>query len=186
MFDRKHPYVKGHATTVALPGIVMLLYSQFGGRLAHMDEHGAIYNFSVDLFNYMLLIGSFAFFAIAAFCLTGRLIAMLSDAAVSFVCGGIMIACSIVWMISFKSILLNSIMFVVVGFILVRSGLGALDMYRRLIVTAPDATTSSPPTVPQEPTAPHPASQASSALPKDGEPPPPEGYLAALSKEKDS
>jgi len=185
MFDRKHPFVKGHATTVALPGIVMLLYSQFSGRLAHMDEHGAIYNFCADLFNYMLLIGAFAFLAIAAFCLTGRLVAMLSDAAVSFICGGIMIACSIVWIVSFKSIPFNSIMFGIVGFILVRSGLGSLDMYRRLIVTAPDAGTPSPPSAPQEPAAPHPASQASSALPKDGEPPPPEGYLAALSKEKD-
>ena len=31
----------------------------------------------------------------------------------------------------------------------------------------------------------HPASVRPAALPKDGEPPPPEGYLAALAKEKD-
>lgn len=184
MFDRKHPYVKGHATSVAFPGVIMLVYSQFGGLPAHMDEHGALYNFSTDLFRYMLLIGGLVFLAIAAFCLSGRLVAMLSDAAVSFLCGGIMVACSIIWMATFKAVMLNSIMFVIIGFILIRSGMGALDMYRRLIVTAPDAPTASP-SAPQTPPAQHPASKASSALPKDGEPPPPEGYLAALSKEKD-
>ncbi len=182
MFDRKHPYVKGHATSAGFAGAIMLMYWYFTTPLFYEGE--ALKNAATNLFFGMLIGGGAALLLVAAVCSTGRLVAILADSIVSFACGAIMIFYAVVW--SFDGLGFQNLLFLVLGFMLCRNGLACFDMYRRLIITAPDANAPTAKSTPsQVPPAPHPASKASSALPKDGEPPPPEGYLAALSKEKD-
>ena len=182
MFDRKHPYVKGHAASAGLPGAVMLVYWGLSSPIYY--EGQTLSNFANTLFFGMLFVGGIALLLIAALCVSGRLVAILADAIVSFACGAVMIGCAAIWCL--KGIGIQDILFLIFGLMFCRNGLSCFDMYRRLIITAPEAKTASAiPSKPVAPPVPHPASQASSALPKDGEPPPPEGYLAALGKEKD-
>ncbi len=92
-----------------------------------------------------------------------------------------MVACALFWTVQEKSADLQNILILIFGAMFVRSGLVSLSIYRRGSANRVNG-------VVQEVAVPkveaiHPASIRPSSLPTDGEPP--EGYLAALSKEKD-
>lgn len=183
MDSRTSNYVKQHASIAAFPGVMMLLY-YFFQRLGPARDFGTFYDLTFPILNYTMLVGGIAYLAIAMACTTGRLIFFLIDAIVTIVVGAVMLFAGLSWLSITKSIGLYEILFVMFGMYFLRSGYIGFVQYRVLAAgrgTHRVAEASTPP----EPQAPHPASLPSDALPKDGDPPPEEGYLAALAKEKD-
>lgn len=176
-------YAKLNAPTVAFAGFLMLLYAFMGGGWVYPADANEFYVFTLSAFDWLLRIGGAAMLIVAAICYTGARIGLLLEVIVSGLCGLTMWMCAGTWLMN-GSVGINTILICVFGFLFLSAARSAWTMYR-----AGEGTTkprvAAQPAAPVAPPPPHPASQASSVLPKDGEPPPEEGYLAALSKEED-
>lgn len=168
----------------------------FGYVMTPIFDHGEAYALSFTVFYGMLKIGGICLLLIAAVCWTGRPIALVLDAIVTTLCGLIMVGCAVCWTIFEKSMDLQNLLIFIVGIMFTRSGFANGSLFVRGegafegksggkswfgIPTLEPPGAQEPPV----PEVPHPASLKSDALPGEGEPPPDEGYLAALSKEKD-
>jgi len=160
-----------------LPAGIMLVY----GFVYYSDVSGTsnseIYNRAVTVFGATLKIGGVLMVAVTAACAIGMPAALLLDAIVSVGCGGTFAACGLIWLITVGD--LQGILLLVFGIIFLASGWSSWNLYAIGGVADardPAAEADEPP--------PHPASLPSDALPRPDETPPPDGYLAALSREK--
>lgn len=167
----------------AIGALLMLAYGWGMGGFSAVSSAGKVYLLAVDAFNAMLKFGGVAMAISAGVCLAGQRPGLLMDAIVSGLCGAIMIVCSLVWILSGGGFDIQDV------FILIFGGLFLSGAKRSFVeyglsakVAARPATATS--TV-EAPSAPHPASIRPTSLGALGEEPPPDGYLAALSKEED-
>ncbi len=186
-------YAKENAFFTAVAGLVLLAYGWLGGGLQGVHDRGPVYDASFVLFSIILKYGGAVMLAVGAWQYTGQSLSILADAIVSGLCGLTLFFCGITWIVMERSIAyLNNILVPVVSIFLMRNAAASFAAWRRaekqgVVPRARPATSAAPRAErvePAAPPAPHPASLASSALPKDGEPPPDEGYLAALAREK--
>lgn len=179
-------YAKLNAPMVTLAGAVMLFWAWYTrGGWSYPASASAFFVFTLHAFDWMLLVGGAAMVTVGIVCFSGARIGLLLESIVSGICGVVMLVCAGTWL-SNGSLGPNTILIGFFGFTYVSGARSAWAMYRGSAATpGPPGVRVSAPVVPAAPPPPHPASQASSALPKDGEPPPEEGYLAALAKEED-
>lgn len=192
--------VRENAWYCGLSGLVMLGFA-FLQPLSALYDHGPLYAGSFDVFRSTLLGGGTLLLVIAALSVANLGVAALMEAIVTSLSGTLMTACAICWTVYEGTIDVTNLLVLVFGLLMAQSGIRGLMAYRVIasresVGAAPERTASTGwfglkrggPPVPAPPVAPeptHPASLASSALPKAGEAPPEEGYLAALSKERD-
>lgn len=172
----------------ALVASLLMLYYGFGPGLWSGFDHGQIYSASFHVFNWVLKGGGLCLLAVAAFSFTGSRLALLFDFLVTGVSGTLMALCAACWTIFERAVDLQNLLVLVFGAMFIRSALGSWSAYgaatRRIDDTAPGRR--EPASVPKaiaKPTPVHPASVHPKSLPRHGEPPPEEGYLAALARE---
>ncbi len=181
----KNKYAQYNASTVAFAGFLMLFWAWFAGDWYYPRDASRVFVLSLHAFDWTLIIGGVAMLIVAAICFLGQRVGLLLETIVSGAIGLVFLLCAAIWVIG-SSIGMQTILNGIFGFMFVSAARSAWTMYRS---GAPDLTTTGFPVqavkAPEAPPAPHPASLASSALPKDGEPAPDEGYLAALAKEED-
>lgn len=185
-------------------GVTALLMLIFGWAYATKGiSSSAFYNTTVDVFYWSLRIGGIAMAIAAAFCAAEIRVGLLIEAIVSAVCGMLMALIAVYWMIDAGGFDLQYLLYVIFGGMFISAAASAMRSYRILgmqgghIPAASAERTGGVFGVPggggQRPLhkaapvaeAVHPASVRPASLPKESEPPPPEGYLAALAKEKD-
>ena len=162
----------------------MLLFFGWGtsGWLIPADAT-EFYETTIWVFDWMLKIGGILLAVVAVLCFAGIRLALLCDTFVSGVCGLIMVACPLFWILS-DGFGLQYVMYVVFGFMFLNAARGCWVSYRA--TGGPRRPAPLVPSIaPRAPEPIHPASVHPDSLPADGEPPPPDGYLAALAKEKD-
>lgn len=131
---------------------------------------------SVTLFVWTLRLGGIGMVAVALLCFMGMNAGLLMDAIISGLCGVIMVLCGLDWL-RHDGFKLFDFIIVVFGVMFVRA---AWTSWTLVGASAAQEADAKPP--PPEPV--HPASLHPDSLPKDGEPSPPNGYLAALADEK--
>jgi len=191
--------VKQNAWHCGFSGLMMLAFAYWYGALGPSPElDGAVYVRSFDVFNLTLRAGGALLLVAAGLSAAGIGVAALMEVIVSGLSGVLMLGCAVCWIVSEGGLGPIDLLALVLGLILAHAGIRSLGAYRagmarRSVGTDRGRAASgelfgsgsahvSKPTVP-EPV--HPASLASDALPKAGDAPPEEGYLAALSKEQD-
>ncbi len=168
-------------------GIAAVLMLFFGWGMAAKGISGsAFYNATVDVFYWSLRIGGIALLIAAGLCAAELRVGLLFDAIVSGVCGVLMALIAIYWMLDAGGFDLQSLIYLIFGGGFVSASLSAMRSYRAMGMSGGnDVSRSGGQSPPYKAEAVHPASVRPASFPKAGEPPPPEGYLAALAKEKD-
>lgn len=188
-------YAKDNAVWTGLAALFMMFYGWFGGAWIYPASADALYILLFDVFDWMLKIGGGCLAIVAIVCFLGHRLGLLLDAIFSGICGLILAGCPAYWMLK-GSVGFQNILFIVLGIFLVREACRSWSAYgssshetkresgegRWFGIPTLEPPRAQKPSIPEPP---HPASLKSDALPKDGEPPPEEGYLAALAKEKD-
>ncbi|OWY71676.1 hypothetical protein B7486_08370 [cyanobacterium TDX16] len=166
----------------AIGALLMLGYGWGMGGFSALGSASNLYTAAVALFNGMLKFGGIAMAISAAICLTGRSVGLLTDAVVSGICGIVMVGCAVIWITSGGGIDMQDLLILIFGGLFVSGARRSLSEYRSVqpIAAPPVARAGS---VESQP--PHPASIRPPSLSGADAEPPPDGYLAALSKEKD-
>ena len=167
-------------------GIAALLLPAYGwgmGGFGDLSSAGAAYAAAIAVFNAMLKFGGIAMAITAAICLAGKRVGLVVDAVVAGLCGIIMVGCSLIWLATGGGIDFQDIMILIFGGLFISGARRSWADYQsaggaRAAVVARAVT-------PKDPEAPHPASIRPASLAGAEDTEPPEGYLAALSKEKD-
>lgn len=193
-------HARQNAFSVGIAAMVMLVYGFAFGGFGLAPDLGPFYETTIHVFNGMLKIGGVALAVVAVLSFAGWRAALLCDFLISGMCGIIMALCGVYWTVQERGFDLQNILILVFGIMFVRSALMSWSLF------VPDMETSgvdsgggespkrggwfgrksTPAQGPQEPAQPepiHPASIHPSSLPGEGEAPPEEGYLAALSRE---
>jgi len=170
-------HARNIAGNAAFAAAIMLVFGWLmGGLVTSRTE--AMYVLAVEAFNWMLRIGGIAMLLVAALCYAGKTAGLVLDFVVSGFCGAIMLACGGYWLVldirAGGGSGLQDVFVVLFGFLFVRA---AMQSWGRLGGEGSAA--------PPEEGKPHPASIHPESLPREGEAAPPEGFLAALSREKD-
>lgn len=169
-----------NAVQSAVTGLIMLLYGAYltatGWTGLVVDD---LYNLAVEVFKWTLKIGGGAMLVAAVLCFTGRRIGLLLDCLLSGTCGLIMVACAAIWLTRGKGIDLQDAVILIFGAIFIRAAWVSWSIFAE--ASAPSEAAATEPPAP-EPI--HPASIHPDVLPGEGEAPPPEGFLAAMSKDK--
>ncbi len=171
-------HAKDNAGFSLTAGLILLAFGFYFGIGSYID-HGPFYVFLIHLFRWTVRLSGFAFLVIAGISWMGHRVGLLLDAIVSALCGGVMVGCVIGWMFFERGLDLINVVSVLLGLMLLRSGYTNLLVFRES-ASDPGRPRGAFPTIVQQP-----LNISSTVLPKEGEPPPPEGYLAALAKEKD-
>ncbi|MCZ6817790.1 MAG: hypothetical protein O7F76_13975 [Planctomycetota bacterium] len=187
-------HAKQNAVWAGIAALLMLYYGWGTGGWLIPANSTAFFEATFNWFDWMLKIGGICMAVVAVLCFLGLRVALLIDVVVSGLCGSILILCPVYWMFIVGPGLQN-IVFVIFGGMFVNTARGCWTAYRESGGTVGTATRKqgglfgveplAPPVTPPPPEPTHPASIRPDALPKDDEPPPPEGFLAALAKEKD-
>lgn len=172
-------HAKENAGMAGFAGLVLIIYGFGFGGIGVYTDHGAFYEFLIRLYNWTIRYGGFALLAAAGVCFTGLRIGLLIDAVVSGLIGGILVLCVGGWFFYERSFDVTNIVVVLIALMLLRSAYANFLLWN---ASAGERPPSRPAPSPSE--AP-PIHIASGVLPKEGEPPPPEGYLAALAREKE-
>jgi hypothetical protein len=162
-----------------IAGLVLLGFGLMTAPM-YLKEDQGFYNRSWDVFYGMLRTGGVVLMLVAAISFAGLRVGLLLDALASGVCGLIMILCSAYW-IKIEGLEMRDALFAVFGILFVRAAFVSFSVFRS---GAPSASRPAPPADAPAADPVHPASLHPDSLPGEGEPPPPEGYLAALSKDK--
>jgi hypothetical protein len=193
-------HARQNAFPVGIAAIVMLVYGFVFGGFSAAPDLGPFYETTIRVFNWMLRIGGVALVVVALLSMAGWTAALLCDFLISGVCGSIMAACGVYWTVQERGFDIQNLLILVFGALFVRSALASWSLFAtREAAAAVDSGGHESPTrggwfsrnsttaqAPREPAPPepiHPASIHPSSLPGEGEAPPEEGYLAALSKE---
>lgn len=178
-------HARNIAGNAAVAALLMIAYG-WGIGLSGASK-SAFYNLTVDGLNWTLRIGGPALLLVAGICFAGLRIGLLLDFLVEGLCGGIMIACGAFWLARWLGSIgqvgfdLQDPIVLIFGFMFARA---ALHSWARFGATAA-APAAAAPDLEKFPPPIHPAELHPASLPREGEPPPPEGYLAALSKENE-
>jgi hypothetical protein len=149
----------------------------------------AFYNTTVDILYGTLRFGGLAMLAVAAGYFAGWKPTRWLNAAVSGACGLVLLLVGAYWLIDAGLASLQSLLLVVFGVMFLRDAASAWRSHvaeRAAGDAAPDARDAPPVARPARPGPPqpaHPATLRPSTLADAENQPPPEGYLAALSKE---
>jgi len=172
-----------NAVNSLILGGVLLAYG-FLTSPVHLVEDVGLHNTMVDLLFVVLRGGGAAFIVIGALLYAGLRFALLIDAVVVGLCGLILAACGVYWIVT-EGPGIQDVLYLIFGVLFLRAGVHSFGAYRKgdtleAPLTAP-ATDGAQSAAPAEPV--HPASIRPDSLPPDGEVPP-DGYLSALSKEK--
>jgi hypothetical protein len=169
------------AATTSLAALLMLLYGWYGGG-PHGVSSSELYNAAVDAFRWTLRIGGVAMLLTSAVCFLGRSVGLLLDFLVTGLCGAVMTGVGAVGLLAGGAPGLQDMLVLVFGLVFLRAAWSSWVFYNEAApVAAPGAGAGRPAAV--EPG--HPASVHPSSLPNEGQPAPPQGYLAALADEKD-
>ncbi|MBK8269533.1 MAG: hypothetical protein IPK83_15015 [Planctomycetes bacterium] len=170
-----------NAGMAAFAGLILLVFGIWYLRhpMSPAFKRGEFYEFLFVLFRWTLCIGGVSLLGVAVICMIGKSIGLLLDAIVSGLVGILLLVCAVGWICYESSVDLTNIVVLLVSLMLLKEGYANFNLWR---VTAEAGLV--PRAVVPRPEAP-PVKIASGILPKEGEPPPPEGYLAALAKEKD-
>jgi hypothetical protein len=171
-------YARQNAVQSAITAVIMLLYgfylSATGWSSTVTDE---LYNIAMEVFKWTLKGGGAAMLVVAILCLAGQRVGLLLDCLVSGACGLIMAACGGIWMARGKGLDLQDIVVLVFGLIFMRAAWISWTLFA-------ETPAEAPPQPPPEPEPIHPASIHPDVLPREGDAPPEEGFLAAMAKEK--
>lgn len=173
-----------NAFRAGIAALVMIYYGWFTGWLIPADA-SAFYEQLIVVFDWTLKLGGIAFGLTCLLCLAGLRAGLLLDVFVSGICGIVLVVCPAYWLFH-DGIDLQNILYLIVGLFFIGSARHSWTAFAETFRTDPKpplATTAQP--VAREPEPVHPASIHPAALPGEDEPPPEEGYLAALSKEPD-
>jgi hypothetical protein len=163
-------------------GIAAVMMLIFGWAFASKGiSSSAFYNATVAVFYWSLRIGGIGLAIAAALCAANLRVGLLIDAVVSGLCGALMALIAVYWLIDAGGFDLQLFIYLIFGGGFMSAAVSAMRSYRAMESESGRARAYTAPVA--EPV--HPASIRPAALPKDGEPPPPEGYLAALAKEQD-
>ncbi len=178
-----------NALWAGIPAILMIGYGWGFGDWVIPPGTDALYKALVHLLDWTLKIGGICLVGVTIVYLSGRRVGLLLEAIVAGICGIVFIVCPLYWTRS-DGLGLQYMLFIVFGGLFLNAARGCWVSYRGTAAPASVGGAGGPPGAPavrQPPAAapPHPASVHPEALPKDGEPAPKEGYLAALSKEKE-
>ncbi len=174
--DPRSEFARGNAIYAAI-GAALLLYYGFGVGLVGTSG-SAVYNVSVDVCTLAMKSGGVAMACIAAACMAGIAKALLFDAVVAIGIGVVFALCGATWLLTTGD--WEGLLFLVFGAMFISSGRQCWNAYR-----SGAGESHGFPVQPVEPVRPvHPAEVHPDVLPKPGEPPPAEGYLAALAREK--
>ena len=189
-------HAKQNAFSVGIAAMVMIVYSVIHGGFIPDPSLGPFYETTIHAFNWMLRIGGAALAVVAVLSLAGWRGALMCDFLVSGLCGILMAGCGVYWTVQEKGFDIQNILILVFGVMFVRSALVSWSLFVPDEAAAGGGESpkrggwfgrkSTPAQGPQEPAQAepiHPASIHPSSLPGEGEAPPEEGYLAALSKE---
>jgi hypothetical protein len=171
-------HAKRNALNTGFAALLLLVYGWIMKGITVFPDLGPTYEITISIFNWMLKLGGIGLALAAIMCFAGLSIGLLMDFIVSAGCGLVMALCSIYWMITQKNADLQDILFLVFGVMFIRAAFGSLSLYKS--DHEPDVVDQIAPADAHEP---HPASIHPDVLPTEDQPPPPEGYLAALSKD---
>ncbi len=180
-------HAKRNAMYTLVAGLVLLAYAKFSGFEGVSEDR--FFNFTVDFFNGMLWVGGAGFVLAAGLSWAGKTSGLILDAFLSGACGLIMLLCGGYWLVDAwkdQGFIFQYALYVLFGLFFCKAGCTSFGLFKRSraeLMTAGQAGGATD--VPKEPEPIHPASVHPDSLPKDGQPPPEDGYLAALSKEKD-
>lgn len=192
---------KANGVWTGIAGLIMLAYSWNQGGWIFPADAGQVYRAALSVFDWMLELGGFCLLGTAVLCFIGLRLGLLLDAIFSGLCGMLLILCTIPWVLH-DGIGLYYLLYLIFGGMFISAARGCWASYTSSAPAAARSRTAngdSPPPAPRSwlgiptlkpPTArpppeaepPHPASIRPKSIAPDG-PPPPEGYLAALSKE---
>ena len=169
-----------NAAQSAVTGLIMLLYGIYL-RINDWSKPDAdsLYSLAVEVFKWTLIVGGGAMLVVAAVCFAGKRIGVLLDCLLSGTCGLIMIACAGIWLTRGKGMDLQDIVILIFGVIFIRAAWVSWSIFAEASEPAPETAGPAP-----EPEPIHPASIHPDVLPQEGEAPPAEGFLAAMSKDK--
>jgi hypothetical protein len=181
-------HARGNATHTLIAGIVLLIvfwwYTDFGGF-----SEDSVFNILADVSIWTFRIGGVALVLISLSLFAGRSIGLLLDAVVSACIGIVMLACGVYGAAIYEESRLYYLLFALFGLIFSKAAYNSFQAYKHRPAeefgAAPASAMAGGPEKPPADEPVHPASVHPDALPEDGEPPPDDGYLAALSKEKD-
>ena len=180
-------HARDNAIWAGIAALLMLGYGWGMGGYSTASTYPPAYNFFIVLFNWTLKFGGVLLFVVAVVCVLGQRIGLLMDVFVSGMVGAIMVASAACWLgygitgVGFDMMDLLTLIF---GFMFLSAARGCWVSYQA--TGGPRRPAPLVPSIaPRAPEPIHPASLHPDSLPKDGEPPPPDGYLAALAKEKD-
>jgi hypothetical protein len=177
-----NPHARQIAPNSALVAVLMLAFGWVYGLSGASES--ALYNLTVEAFNWMLRVGGLAMAVVAGLCFMGRRAGLLLDFIVSGACAAVMLVCGVYWLGRWAADTKNvpfdlqDVLILVFGAVFARAALQSWSLYGAARPSTPEGPDVG------EAAAPHPASVHPSGLPNAGEADPPGGYLSALSKEK--
>lgn len=157
----------------------MLFFGWMYGAVGVTDSE--FYNAMVAVFYGALRFGGLLMLVVAGLCYFGVRAGLIVDVVVTGGCGLVMIAYGLAGLTPGVGIGTNNLLALIFGAVFLTAAHGSLRVYRGCDGRARPVGLAAPPA--PEPV--HPASIHPPSLPEADEPPPPEGYLAALSKEED-
>lgn len=174
--------IRAIAGQAVVAGLLMTFYGWFMSGKGISSS--TAYNTMVDVFYWMLRVGGPLLLVGAAICYTGMRAGALFDGIVTGVCGLVMIAYGISGLPTGVGVGLNNMLALIFGALFISSARRSLAIYgHSRAESAPTERVAVQIARPVEPV--HPASVHPDVMPGVEEPPPPDGYLAALSREKD-
>jgi hypothetical protein len=171
-------HAKRNAANTAVAAGLSLFYGWFYATIGISDD--AFYNFTVSCLFWTLRIGGLLLLIAAAICFLGRRGGLLLDAVFSGCIAVVMVLCAAYWMKAdgFNS---QNIIIFVFGILFGRAAWFSWGSF-----SLGDSTNTSQVIESVEAgSTPHPASIHPDVLPTEDQPAPPDGYLAALSKDPD-
>lgn len=171
-----HQNARQSAYQSAFAAALMLFYGWYIGWTGISSDD--TYNLAVEVFKWNLKLGGAAMLVVAIVCFLGQRIGLLLDCLVSGACGIIMAACALIWLTRGRGFDIQDAIVLAFGFVFVRAAWVSWTLF-----AGPQTSTTV--AAPPAPEPIHPASIHPESLPMEHEPPPPDGFLAAMAKEKD-
>lgn len=174
--DPRSRYARDNAMYAGFAALLMLYYGFHVGLVGYSDS--AIYNTSVSICDWTMKIGGIALAAIAVGGAAGIAEVLAVDAVVSLVIGASFLFCGLIWLLTQGD--WEGLLFIVFGGMFLNAARGCWNSFRggrQYLPVAPVQDAGPPRPV-------HPAAEHPEVLPKADEPPPAEGYLARLAREK--